>query len=107
MTDLFLAEGRDYWILSGCKIHNGDLEQEYSYNIHTLNVNDVIGMQVTDSGELVFFVNGIRQGVAMKGIPTKREIYAVFDVYGRTKKVSWKYYGGNAQNGSILCTIVV
>ena len=94
VTDLFLPEGRDYWILSGSKVHNGDLEQDYSLNIHSLDVNDVIGIQVTCSGELNFFINGVNKGVAMKGIPTKKELYAVFDVYGRTKQVSWKYYGG-------------
>ena len=93
-TDLFTSDGTDYWMLSGQRIHNGEKEREYSLNIHTLKVNDTIGVQVTCSGNLNYYVNGVNQGVAMGGIPVKKEIFAVFDVYGRTKQVSLKYFGG-------------
>ena len=93
-TDLFTPEGKDYWMLSGTRIHNGEMEKEYSFSIHTLKNNDLIGVQVTYDGNLNYFVNGVNQGTAMSGIPSKKEIFGVFDVYGRTKQVSIKYFGG-------------
>ena len=93
-TDLFTPEGKDYWMLSGTRIHNGEMEKEYSFSIHTLKNNDLIGVQVTCDGNLNYFVNGVNQGTAMSGIPSKKEIFGVFDVYGRTKQVSIKYFGG-------------
>lgn len=93
-TDLFTPEGKDYWMLSGTRIHNGETEQEYNFSIHSLKINDLIGVQVTKKGDLNYFVNGVNQGTAMSGIPSKKEVFGVFDVYGRTKQVSLKYFGG-------------
>ena len=93
-TDLFTADHQDYWMLSGTRIHNGEIEKEYNFSIHSLKVNDVLGVQVTGNGNLNYYVNGLNQGAAMTQIPLKKDIYAVFDVYGRTKQVSVKYFGG-------------
>lgn len=93
-TDLFTPDGKDYWMLSGTRIHNGEMEKEYNFSIHSLKINDRIGVQVTSGGNLNYFVNGVNQGTAMSGIPSKKEIFGVFDVYGRTKQVSMKYFGG-------------
>ena len=81
-------------MLSGTRIHNGEIEKEYSFSIHSLKINDIIGVQVTYEGNLNYFVNGVNKGTAMSGIPSKKEIFGVFDVYGRTKQVSLKYFGG-------------
>lgn len=81
-------------MLSGTRIHNGEIEKEYSFSIHSLKVNDILGVQVSSNGNLNYYVNGVNQGVAMSGIPVKKDIFAVFDVYGRTKQVSLKYFGG-------------
>ena len=81
-------------MLSGTRIHNGEIEKEYTFSIHSLKVNDVLGVQVTSTGNLNYYVNGLNQGAAMTQIPLKKDIYAVFDVYGRTKQVSVKYFGG-------------
>ena len=81
-------------MLSGTRIHNGEIEKEYNFSIHSLKVNDVLGVQVTGNGNLNYYVNGLNQGAAMTQIPLKKDIYAVFDVYGRTKQVSVKYFGG-------------
>lgn len=62
-------------------------------------MNDSIGVQVTSKGELIYFYNGVSKGVAITGIPTNKEIFGIFDVYGRTKEVAWKYYGGNVSTG--------
>lgn len=93
-TDLFVDDCKDFWILSGSRIHNGTFEKEYDFNIHSLKLNDCLGVQVTHDGQLVFYANGVNKGVAFSGLPVKKDIFAIFDVYGRTKEVTWKYYGG-------------
>ncbi|EDO44784.1 predicted protein [Nematostella vectensis] len=93
VTDLFVEDCKDYWILSGSRVHNGSYEKDSDLNVHSLKQKDRIGVQVTAKGDLVFFVNGICKGIAMTGLPTKKELFVIFDVYGRTKEVSWKYYG--------------
>ena len=94
VTDLFTEDETEYWMLSGCRVHNGLQEKEYNFNMHNLGVNDCVGLQVTPEGNLKYYVNKVCKGVAMCGIPTKKPVFAIFDVYGRTKQVSWKYYGG-------------
>jgi hypothetical protein len=94
VTDLFVDDCKDFWILSGSRLHNGTLEKEYDLNIHSLKVNDCLGVQVTEEGKLVFYANGVSKGVAMTELPIKKDIFVVFDVYGKTKEVTWKYYGG-------------
>ena len=94
VTDLFSSEDEKYWILSGAHVHNGGHEEPYGLNMHSLSVNDKVGVQIRPNGNLHFYKNGFDKGVAMKNLPMKKDIYAVFDVYGRTKQVSWDYFGG-------------
>jgi len=93
VTDLFTNDNENYWILSGDRVHRGKKEIDYRLNMHTLNVYDRIAVQVRCNGDLHFYQNGIDKGKAMSGIPVNKDIFAVFDVYGRTKQVSWEYYG--------------
>ncbi len=95
VTDLFTREDDNYWILSGSHIHNGTKEKAYHLNLHELNVYDTVAVQVRPNGDLHFYENGFDKGIAMKNIPADKEIFAVFDLYGRTKQVSWHYFGGN------------
>lgn len=53
-----------------------------------------MGVQVTNNGELVFYVDGTSMGAATRGIPTKKPIYGIFDIYGRTKVVSKELFQG-------------
>lgn len=93
-------------MLSGTRMHNGEIEKEYSFSIHSLKVNDFLGVQVLSTGDLIYYVNGVPQGIAISGIPVKKDIFAVFDVYGRTKQVSLKYFGGEYNQVLIfLCLI--
>lgn len=85
-------------MLSGTRMHNGEIEKEYSFSIHSLKVNDFLGVQVLSTGDLIYYVNGVPQGIAISGIPVKKDIFAVFDVYGRTKQVSLKYFGGEYEH---------
>ena len=94
VTDLFTNDNEDYWILSGDHVHRGKEEFAYSLNMHTLNVYDKVAVQVRSNGELHFYENGFDKGIAMANMPVKKDLFAVFDIYGRTKQVSWEYFGG-------------
>ncbi len=109
VTDLFTRDEDTYWILSGAHVHNGRKEKIYKLNLHTLDVYDRIAVQVKPNGDLHFFENGFDMGIAMSNIPADKELFAVFDLYGRTKQVSWDYFGGLHQESLLynLCFILV
>jgi neuralized-like protein 4 len=44
-----------------------------------------VGVLKTWSGDLVFFVNGVSQGVAASGLPEK--VWAIVDLYGKCAQV--------------------
>ncbi|XP_028393453.1 neuralized-like protein 4 isoform X2 [Dendronephthya gigantea] len=87
-TDLFSDDFKDFWILSGSRLHHGVKEEDYSLNLHTLEVDSRVGVQVTQNGDLVYYINGTSMGAAACDIPTKKPIYCIFDIYGRTKVIS-------------------
>ena len=60
--------------------------EEYGCDLDQLSEGDVVGVMRTASGELHFYVNGIDQGVAATGLPSK--LYAVIDMYGKCAQVS-------------------
>ena len=53
-----------------------------------------VGIQVTQNGHLVFYADGMCMGAAACDIPTKKPIYCIFDIYGRTKVVSKELFQG-------------
>ena len=69
-------------------------EKEYCLNLHSLKVDSRVGIQVTEHGDLVFYVDGISMGTATCGIPTKKPIYCIVDIYGRTKVISKELFQG-------------
>ena len=87
-TDLFSDDFQDFWILSGSRLHHGLSETDYSLNLHSLKVDSRVGVQVTQNGDLVFYADGASMGAATCGLPTKKPIYCIFDIYGRTKVIS-------------------
>ena len=60
--------------------------EEYGCDLDQLSEGDVVGVMRTASGDLHFYVNGIDQGVAATGLPSK--LYAVIDMYGKCAQVS-------------------
>ena len=94
VTDLFTSDDEKYWILSGDHVHRGKMEKIYSLNMHTLNVYDRVAVQVRSNGDLHFYQNGFDKGIAMSDMPVKKDLFAVFDIYGRTKLVSLERFGG-------------
>eukprot|EP00794_Sanderia_malayensis_P017422 gene17422-19166_t len=106
ITDLFTNDNDNYWILSGSHVYNGTKEKKlYQLNLHTLDVYDRVAVQVKSNGDLHFFQNGFDKGIAISNIPCDKQVYAVFDLYGRTKQVSWDYYGAPSLEN--LCKKVI
>ena len=58
------------------------------------DVGSRIGVKVSPSGELYFFVNGIKFGPCALDVPVDKDLYVAVDVYGTTKKVQIIQCGG-------------
>ena len=94
-TDLFHNnESTDFWILSGARLHHGIKENYYRFNLHNLKVHSRVGIQVTNNGHLVYYVDGVSMGAAASDIPIKKPVYGIFDIYGRTKVISKELFEG-------------
>ena len=48
-------------------------------------VGDRVGIKRLSSGSLVFYINGVEQGVAATNLPD--QLYAVVDIYGQCSQV--------------------
>lgn len=72
--------------LSGSSSPSG-VEIPYGHtSLDNLKVGDRLGLQLTRKGELSFFVNGVYQGLAAKGVyMSGYDVYAVVDHYGSCK----------------------
>ncbi|XP_012233137.1 neuralized-like protein 4 isoform X2 [Linepithema humile] len=77
------------WIMTGSGIvHNGDriVEMYGTYDLKDLKEGNTLGVMRTSNHELVFYINGVSQGVAVSNIP--EYVYAVIDMYGNCIQVS-------------------
>nr|CAD7196670.1 unnamed protein product [Timema douglasi] len=74
------------WIMSGNSIlkDGRSMLEVYGMDLDKLNEGDRIGVMKTS--ELVFYMNGVCQGVAAEDLPSK--VYAVVDMYGKCAQVS-------------------
>lgn len=58
-----------------------------SISIHYhLQVGDRVGVIRKDNGNLIFYVNGVEQGLAASNVPER--IYGVVDLYGQAAQAS-------------------
>ncbi|KYN44842.1 Neuralized-like protein 4 [Trachymyrmex septentrionalis] len=76
------------WIMT-CSgiIHNGDrIVETYGANLNDLQEGNTLGVMRTSNNELVFYINGVSQGVAVSNIPER--IFAVVDIYGDCIQIS-------------------
>jgi Neuralized len=62
------------------------INENYGTDLDKLEEGDRVGVLRTGLGDLIFFVNGIAQGVAASGLPPR--VYAVIDMYGKCAQVS-------------------
>ncbi|XP_011877587.1 PREDICTED: neuralized-like protein 4 isoform X2 [Vollenhovia emeryi] len=76
------------WIMTGSGIvHDGDrIVEIYGMDLTDLEEGNTLGVMRTSNHELVFYVNGVSQGVAVSNIPER--IFAVVDMYGDCVQVS-------------------
>ncbi|XP_011253372.1 neuralized-like protein 4 [Camponotus floridanus] len=76
------------WIMTGCGIvHDGDrIVDVYGTDLNDLEEGNTVGVMRTSNHELVFYVNGVSQGVAVSNIP--EHIFAVVDMYGDCVQVN-------------------
>ncbi|KAK9882477.1 hypothetical protein WA026_021818 [Henosepilachna vigintioctopunctata] len=67
--------------------HNGECVMErYGTDLVKLNQEDRVGLMKTSEGDLIFYINGESQGVAVEGIPYT--VYGVVDLYGKCVQVT-------------------
>ncbi|KAL7305937.1 hypothetical protein TKK_0001411 [Trichogramma kaykai] len=76
------------WILTGSRIvYNGASTVEtYGTDLSTLTEGSILGVSRTSKGELVFYVNGVPQGIAATGVPAK--VFAVINMFGNCIQIS-------------------
>ncbi|XP_067005004.1 neuralized-like protein 4 [Anabrus simplex] len=76
------------WIMSGNSIlkDGRSVVEVYGIDLDKLTEGDRIGVMRTSEGELVFYVNGVSQGVAAEDLPSR--VFAVVDMYGKCAQVS-------------------
>ena len=81
----------DYWILSSGKLHNRNQEDDYQLNFENLKVGDIVALSIDSKNQMVFYKNGIFQGIAVYNLPKGTKYQAVIDVYGSAKSIKLTY----------------
>ena len=61
------------------------INENYGTDLDKLEEGDRVGVVKTTQGDLLFFVNGVSQGVAATLLPAK--VFAVIDMYGKCAQV--------------------
>ena len=85
------------WVLSGCSVmHDGHtIVDEYGQDLDQLSEGDCVGVMRTSGGMLHLYVNGVDQGAAATGIPSR--IWAIVDMYGKCAQVTVVEDSGRVQ----------
>nr|XP_012135898.1 PREDICTED: uncharacterized protein LOC100874771 isoform X5 [Megachile rotundata] len=88
------------WIMTNSGIvHDGARTVEtYGMNLNALEEGSTLGVMRTSNHELIFYINGISQDVAVSNIPER--IFAVVDMYGDCVQVTITY----PQIAAALCS---
>jgi len=92
ITDMFRDSkyNRSLWVWSGNMMHFDGSETAVKLNLHSLVVNDVVGLQILPKGELHLYHHGIDIELAAIDLPVNRKFYVIFDVYGGAKRVAYE-----------------
>ncbi|KAK9298978.1 hypothetical protein QLX08_007891 [Tetragonisca angustula] len=87
------------WIMFDSGImHDGIRTVEmYGMDLNELQEGSTLGVMRTSNHELIFYINGVSQGVAVSNIPER--IFAVVDMYGDCVQVTITH----PQIASVLC----
>jgi len=81
-----LREGT--WIMSGNSVlkDGRSINENYGTDLDKLEEGDRVGVLRTGQGDLIFFVNGVSQGVAATNLSPR--VFAVVDMYGKCAQVT-------------------
>ncbi|ODN05476.1 Neuralized-like protein 4, partial [Orchesella cincta] len=76
------------WLMASKTIlKDGEMLMEnYGYDLENLQEGDTVGLMRTNQGALVYFIQGVSQGVAVPFVP--EDVYVVINLYGKCAKVS-------------------
>ncbi|XP_043671711.1 neuralized-like protein 4 [Vespula pensylvanica] len=76
------------WIMTSSGIvHDGErIVELYGTDLSSLDVGSTLGVMRTSNHELVFYINGVSQGIAVTNIPER--LFAVIDMYGDCVQVT-------------------
>ena len=91
---LDLYRSTDYWILSASTVHHNGQENRVPFNLESVGVGQSIGCLVNRDGELRYYLNGVDQGVAWKGLPTDKPMWGFADIYGLARKIKSEFLFG-------------
>ena len=64
------------------------INENYGTDLDKLEEGDRVGVVKTSQGDLIFFVNGVSQGMAASNLP--QTVFAVIDMYGKCAQVKKK-----------------
>lgn len=60
--------------------------ENYGFDLEKIEEGDTVGLMRTKQGALVFFIQGVSQGVAVPFVPP--EVYCCVNLYGKCAKIS-------------------
>ncbi|XP_076236666.1 neuralized E3 ubiquitin protein ligase 4 isoform X2 [Calliopsis andreniformis] len=88
LPECSLSLFRGTWIMVDSSIvHDGVRTVEmYGMDLTTLEEGSTLGVMRTSNNDLIFYINGISQGVAVTNIPER--IFAIVDMYGNSVQVT-------------------
>lgn len=86
-----------YWLWTGDKLFYNKKEHKLSLNLHSLVVNDVVGLQIRSNGELHVYQHGFHVAKVASGLPVDKSLYVICDLYGSTKQVVYDTKVGTLQ----------
>ncbi|XP_022905179.2 neuralized-like protein 4 [Onthophagus taurus] len=76
------------WMLAGNSVLKDGvlLIERYTTDLDKLEQDERVGVMRTSDGDLIFYINGEPQGVAVENVPPL--LYAIVDLYGKCVQVS-------------------
>ena len=76
------------WIMTGsCLVQDGEpILELYGTDLSNLEEGHNLGVYITSKRELIFYINGVSQGIAATNIPPR--VFAVINMYGNCIQVS-------------------
>ena len=80
------------WVLSGDRLYIDSLSSQSENNLSErllddLQEGDLLGVMLTEHGEMEIFVNGQSEGIAATNLPTD-QVWAVVDLYGACQQIT-------------------